>query len=62
MVDQKVVRYFPYHKRKGQTLEKCITFIRILNEKHKVGEILLKKSAIMNDLSFPSIGTKAKAK
>lgn len=32
-----------YHRRKGHTFDLCVTFIRIFNEKHKVGGICSRK-------------------
>lgn len=57
--DQKDVRYCGYYRRKGHTVEQRITFRRIFDEKHKVGEVLFKKGAV-NDLLFRKHDEKGK--
>lgn len=61
LTDQKDARYCSYHRRKGHTLEQCVTFRRIFNKKHKAGEILSQKGALsVNDLPFLKYNRKGK--
>lgn len=63
VTDQKDSRYCPYHRREGHKLQHCVTLRRMLDKKHKAGDILFQEGAVStNDTSFPSITKKAKVK
>lgn len=59
--NQKDTRYCTYHRRNGHMLEQFVTFRKIFNEKHKVGDILFYERVVsINDLPFPKNNDKDK--
>lgn len=53
--DQQGSNFYPYHRKKGHSLEQCVVFRKIFDQKLEAGEILFQNEEFQNvhDRPFP---------